>query len=166
MWVKKYFGFISALVFGILLFIIGLLAIEYIIDNWWPIDINRLDLVRAAAQNRASATSLMEAANLEIILAFLATVLTAVTGLMLPVAYLLNQRFTAYTDRRFGYIESSRLMVALRQSMAVGVWVAFSLWLQMNRSLGLGVALLVAAVLVLFEILMQIRSRTAQANIQ
>ncbi|MCP4420238.1 MAG: hypothetical protein GY805_26840 [Chloroflexi bacterium] len=165
MWVKNHFGFISALILGILLFIIGLLASEYIIDNWWPIDINRLDLVRAAAQSRTNAASLLEAANFEIILAFLATVLTAVTGFTLPVAYLLNHRFTAYTDRRFGHIESSRLMVALRQSMAVGIWVAFCLWLQMNRSLGLAVVLLVAAVLILFEILMQIRSRTAQANI-
>ena len=156
---KDRFGFISALVLGVLLFLIGLLAMEYVVNSWWPIDINRLDLVRAAAEGRADAASLLEAANFEIILVFLATVLTAVTGLFLPVSYLLNRRFTAYTDRRFGRIESSRLMAA-------GVWVAFCLWLQMNRAFGLAVALLVAAVLILFEILMQIRSRTAQANLQ
>ena len=164
--VKKHFGFISSLVLGILLFAIGLLAMEYIVNSWWPIDINRLDLVRAAVQERADAAALLEAANFEIILAFLATVLTAVTGLALPVSYLLNQRFAVYTDRRFGQIESSRLMVALRQAMGVGLWVAFCLWLQMNRSFGLAVALLVAAVLILFEILLQIRSRAAQANLQ
>lgn len=163
---KDRFGFISALVLGVLLLVIGLLSMEYVVNNWWPIDINRLDLVRAATQNRADAAALLEAANFEIILVFLATVLTAVTGLFLPVSYLLNRRFTAYTDHRFGQIESSRLMVALRQAMAAGVWVAFCLWLQMNRSLGLAVALLVAAVLILFELLMQIRSRTAQANLQ
>ncbi len=160
------FGFLSALVLGILLLAIGLLAMEYVINSWWPIDINRLDLVRAAAQDRANAASLLEAANFEIILVFLTTVLTAVTGLMLPIAYLLNQRFAAYTDRRFGRIDSSRLLVALRQAMAAGIWVAFCLWLQMNRSFGLAVALLVAVVLILFEILLQIRSRTAQANFQ
>ena len=161
----KHFGFISAFVLGILLFVIGLLAMEYIVNSWWPIDINRLDLVRAAVQNRVDAASLLEAANFEIILAFLAAVLTAVTGLVLPITYLLNQRFAAFTDRRYGQIESSRLLVALRQSMAVGMWASFSLWLQMNRSFGLAVALLVAAVLILFEVLLQIRSRTAQANL-
>ena len=163
---RGHFGFISSLVLGILLFIIGLLAMEYITNSWWPIDINRLDLVRATAQDRVDAASLLEAANFEIILAFLATVLTAVTGLALPIAYLLNQRFADFTDRRFGQVESSRLMVALRQAMGVGLWVAFCFWLQMNRSFGLAVALLVATVLILFEILLQIRSRAAQANLQ
>ena len=163
---KDRFGFISALILGVLLIAVGLLAMEYVINNWWPIDINRLDLVRAAAEGRADAASMLEAANYEIILVFLATVLTAVTGLTLPISYLLNRRFTAFTDRRFGRIESSRLMVALRQAMAAGIWVAFCLWLQMNRTFGLAVALLVAAVLILFEILLQIRSRTAQANLQ
>jgi hypothetical protein len=163
--VNDQFGLISSLLLGILLFIIGLLAMEYIVDSWWPIDINRLDLVRAAAQDRVSASALLEAANYEIILAFLATVLTAAAGLALPIAYLLNQRFAAFTDRRFGQIDSSRLMIALRQSVAVGIWVSFCLWLQMNRSLGLAVALLVAGVLILFEILLQIRGRAAQAHI-
>jgi len=160
------FNFISSLVLGALLVAIGLLAMEYVINNWWPIDINRLDLVRAAAQDRTDAASLLEAANFEIILVFLATVLTAVTGLILPISYLLNRRFAAYTDRRFGKLENSRLLVSLRQSMAAGIWVAFCLWLQMNRSLGLAVALLVAVVLILFEVLLQIRSRAAQANLQ
>jgi hypothetical protein len=160
------FNFISALVLGILLLVIGLLAMEYVVNNWWPIDINRLDLVRAAVQDRADAASLLEAANFEIILVFLATVLTAVTGLVLPISYLLNRRFAAYTDRRFGEIGVSRLLVALRQSMAAGIWVAFCLWLQMNRSFGLAVALLVATVLILFEILLQIRGRAAQTNLQ
>lgn len=162
---NNHFGLISSFALGALLLIIGLLTMEYIIDSWWPIDINRLDLVRAAAQDRVSASVLLEAANYEIILAFLATVLTAASGLALPISYLLNQRFAAFTNRRFGQIESSRLMVALRQSVAVGIWVSFCLWLQMNRSLGVAVALLVAGVLILFEILLQIRSRAAQVHI-
>jgi len=160
------FNFISSLILGVILVAIGLLAMEFVINNWWPVDINRLDLVRAAAQDRADAASLLEAANFEIILVFLATVLTAVTGLVLPISYFLNRRFAAYTDRRFGKLEESRLLVSLRQSMAAGIWVAFCLWLQMNRSFGLAVALLVATVLILFEILLQIRSRATQANLQ
>jgi hypothetical protein len=163
---KDRFGFVSSLVLGVLLVALGLMAMEYVINSWWPIDINRLDLVRAAAQGRADAAILLEAANFEIILVFLATVLTAVTGVFLPISYLLNRRFAGYTDRRFGKIETSRLLIAVRQSMAVGFWVAFCLWLQMNRSFGLAVALLVATVLILFEILLQIRSRAAQANLQ
>lgn len=159
------FNFISSLVLGVLLLIIGLMSMEYVINNWWPIDINRLDLVRAAVQDRADAASLLEAANFEIILVFLATVLTAVTGLVLPISYLLNRRFSAFTDERFGEMEVSRLLVALRQSMAAGIWVAFCLWLQMNRSFGLAVALLVATVLILFEVLLQIRGRASQANL-
>ena len=96
MQMKGQFGFLSSLVLAILLFIIGLLAMEYITNSWWPIDINRLDLVRAASQDRADAASLLEAANFEIIMAFLATVLTAVSGLALPIAYLLNQRFADF----------------------------------------------------------------------
>ena len=163
---KDRFNFISSLILGVILVALGLMAMEYVINNWWPIDINRLDLVRAAAQDRIDAASLLEAANIEIILVFLATVLMAVTGLVLPVSYLLNRRFSAYTDRRFGTTDSPRLLVALRQSMAAGVWVAFCLWLQMNRSFGVAVAILVATVLILFEILLQIRSRAAQANLQ
>lgn len=163
---KERFTFLSSLILGAILLALGLLAMEYVINNWWPIDINRLDLVRAAAQDRADAASLLEAANIEIILVFLSTVLIAVTGLVLPISYLLNRRFSVYTDRRFGEMESPRLLVALRQSIAAGVWVAFCLWLQMNRSFGVAVAILVATVLILFEILLQIRSRAAQANLQ
>ena len=162
---KERFGFVASLVVGVLLVALGLLAMEYVVNNWWPFDINRLDLVRAAAQDRADAPALLEAANLEIILVFLATVLTAVTGMILPISYLLNRRFAHFTNRRFGETDTSRLLVAVRQSMAVGFWVAFCLWLQMNRSFGLAVALLVAAVLILFEVLLQIRSRAAQANV-
>ena len=46
-----------------------------------------------------------------------------------------------------------------RQSLFVGLWVAFCLWLQMNRTFGPAVAILAAAVLVLFELVLQIRER-------
>ncbi len=45
--------------------------------------------------------------------------------------------------------------------MFAGFWVAFCLWLQMNRTFGLAVALLAAAVLILFELVLQIRERAA-----
>ena len=55
-----------------------------------------------------------------------------------------------------------RFLLLLRQSMWVALWVGFCVWLQMNRALGIAVATLVAVVIVLFEILLQIRTRAAQ----
>ena len=71
----------------------------------------------------------------------------------MPLAFLLN--------RRFGRSGSQSFMIVLRQAMWVGLWAAFCLWLQMQRSLGLGVMLLSAIVLVIVEVLLQVRARAA-----
>jgi len=147
-------GFLLFLVVGAALFFVGVLSINHIVNNFWPIDVDRLDLIRDTAFGSAEATSLLRAANVEIIVAFLAGIWIAVTGLVLPLASFLNIRFGS--DPSFNWF------VALRQSMWVGIWVAFCTWLQMNRSLGIGVAVLVAAVLVMFEVLLQIKSRAEQ----
>ncbi len=149
------------LLLGIGLFIIGFMALEYVVNNFWPIDINRLDLVRATALDRVDAPTLLEAANSELIFAFLATILVMVTGLVLPFAYFLNKRFGRYVDERFGESTATPFLVVLRQSMGAGFWAAFCLWLQMNRAFGIAAALLVAGVLILFELLLQIRTRAA-----
>lgn len=149
----KRFGAIPFILLGAGLMIIGLLAMNHIVDNFWPIDVSRLDLVRATAQDRVEATSLLQAANQEIIIAFLAGVAVSVTGLVLPLVYYLN--------KRFGSGDPSHYLFIMRQSMWVGAWFAFCTWLQMNRSLGWGVALLVAAVLAIFEFMLQIRERAA-----
>jgi hypothetical protein len=147
-------GFLLFLVVGAALFVIGVLSVNHIVNNFWPINVDRLDLIRDTAFGSAEATSLLRAANVEVILAFLAGIWIAVTGLVLPLASFLNVRI--------GSNPSFNWFVALRQSMWVGLWVAFCTWLQMNRSLGIGVAVLVAAVLVMFEVLLQIRSRAEQ----
>lgn len=147
-------GFLPLFITGVALFLIGILTINHIVNNFWPIDVGRLDLIRDTAFGEAEATSLLRAANIEVIFALLAGIWIAVTGLVLPLASFLNMRF--------GPESSFRWFVALRQAMWVGIWVAFCTWLQMNRSLGIGVALLVAAVLVMFEVLLQIRSRAGQ----
>jgi len=147
-------GILLFLLVGVVLFLTGILSVNHIVNNFWPIDVDRLDLVRDTAFGSVEATSMLRAANVEVILAFLAGIWIAVTGLVLPLAALLNFRF--------GSEVSFNWFVALRQSMWVGIWVAFCAWLQMNRSLGLGVAILVAAVLVMLEILLQIRSRAEQ----
>ena len=147
-------GFLPFLIAGLALFVVGILTINHIVNNFWPIDVERLDLIRDTAFGEAEATSLLRAANVEVIMAFLAGVWIAVTGIVLPLASFLNLRFAPES--------SFHWFVALRQSMWVGIWVAFCAWLQMNRSFGIGVAILVAAVLVMFEVLLHIRSRADQ----
>jgi hypothetical protein len=145
------------LLLGAGLVVLGLLALNHIANTMWPFDVSRIELVRATAQQRVDASMLLAAANNEIILAFLASVVVAVTGLAMPVAYFLNKRF----DPQFRDGGSPTMMTVTRQSLLAGLWVAFCFWLQMNRTLGIAVAALVAGVFILFEILLQIRARAA-----
>jgi hypothetical protein len=146
-------GALPYLLMGAALLWFGVMATGYIVDNFWPFDVSRLDLVRSTALDRIDAVTILQAANGEIIVAFLAGVVASVTGLSLPLVFYLNRRFGAAFPS---------FWVVLRQAMWVGLWVAFCIWLQMNRTLGLAVALLVAAVLVMFEFLIQVRTRAVQ----
>ncbi len=139
------------LLLGASLILIGLMSLDFIVNNWWPFDVARLDLVRATAQDQVEAAAILEAINTEVLLAFLTAVLLTITGLTLPLAFFLNTRFGPSLHPRF--------LIILRQSMWVGAWTAFCVWLQINRSLGLAVAALVAIVLVMFEALLQVRAR-------
>lgn len=147
-------GIIPFLVAGAGLLLLGLLATDHIVNNFWPFDVTRLDLVRATALDQVDATSIMDAANGQILMAFLASVAVATTGLVMPFVYYTNIRF------REG-VESPAFLIVVRQAMWVGLWLAFCLWLQMNRSLGIAVAGLVAAVLLTFEVLLQVRDRAS-----
>jgi hypothetical protein len=154
-------GILPALLLGLALLLIGLLAIQHIVNNWWPFDVARLDLVRATARGEVEAPAILDAANNEILIAFLGAILITVTGLALPLAYLLNKRFSRYLDRRSGRAVPPKFHVTLRQAAWVGFWAAACVWLQMNRALGLAVAALIASVLILFEIMLQIRARAS-----
>lgn len=149
-------GIFPYLVIGLGLLALGLMAMDHIVDNWWPFDVARLDLVRATAVDQVDPASLMEAANLEIIFAFLSATLVAATGITLPIAYFLNKRFSA---------TAPVFLNVLRQSMWVGFWVAVCTYLQMNRMLGIAIALLVAGVLILFEFVVQVRMRAVKASV-
>lgn len=150
-------GVFPYLLLGAGLFVLGLLAANHIVNTFWPFDVSRLDLVRASALDQANASAMMDAANGQIVMAFLAGVMVAVTGLTLPMVYYANVRF----DPDPG---APAPIVVVRQALWLGLWVAFCVWLQMNRSLGLAVALLVAAVLATFEILLQIRRRATSIS--
>lgn len=153
-------GVIPYLILGLGLLILGLMAMNHIVDNWWPFDVNRLDLVRATALDQADPSAIMDAANSEIIFAFLSAVLAAATGLGLPIAYFLNWRFVTLKKGT-----NPPFLVVLRQAMWIGFWVSFCMWLQMNRMLGIAVAILVAGVLILLELLLQIRTRASSATV-
>ena len=145
--------FILYFIIGSALCAVGFLAINQILNSFWPIEVDRLDLVRAVALDQAEPSQLMRSANLEIILSFLAAILISVTGLMLPVAHFLNKRFSQ--------TESSSYLVVLRQAMWVAIWAAFCTWLQLNRAFGWGVAILVAAVFLVLEVMLQVRTKAA-----
>ena len=149
-------GIIPYLLLGLSLMVLGLLAMNHAIDNWWPFDVARLDLVRATALDQVDPAALMESANVDIVFAFLCAIIAATPGLALPIIYFLN--------RRFGDT-SPQFLVVLRQSMWVGFWVSFCLFLQMNRMLGIAIALLVAAVLILFEFIVQVRTRASRVSV-
>ena len=155
--VRNYFRRLGVLPFLLLgggMLLLGLLALNHIFNALWPIDVARLDLVRASAEGTADAAQLLEAPAVEVLIAFLASVMVATIGLVLPLAYYLNRRFNPR-------VEVPPFLVVVRQAMWVGLWVAFCVWLQMNRSLGLAVAGLVGAVLAIFEILLYVRTRAS-----
>ncbi|MCP5101705.1 MAG: hypothetical protein GY943_39690 [Chloroflexi bacterium] len=157
-------GVLPSLLFGAAIFVVGAYTLNYVVNSWWPFDVTRLDLVRSTALDQVDAASILEAANLEIVLAFLGSIFITITGLSVPLAYVLNQRFSNYANKQLEQAEPPRFLVTLRQSMAFGLWVTFCVWLQMNRALGIAVALLLLGVLILFELLLQLRTRATHLD--
>lgn len=154
-------GIVPTLILSAGLIALGVLALNHIVNTMWPFDVTRLELVRATAQQRVDAAMLLAAANNDVIIAFLASVVVLMTGIALPVVYFLNRRFNPL------YRQSPPpFLVTIRQSVWFGLFVAFCVWLQMNRTFGIAVAVLVAAVFILFELLLQIRSRASAVQQQ
>ena len=155
-------GVLPVLLLSVGLFALGALAVDRVVNTMWLFDPSRLELVRATAQQRVDAGTLLAAANTEVLIAFLASVVVAVTGLVMVPMYYVNKRFNPP-----GFRDQPPVFLAvLRQSLFVGLWVAFCLWLQMNRTFGVAVAVLAAAVLVLFELVLQIRERASAVQEQ
>lgn len=155
-------GVIPVLLLAAGLVLLGALAIDRIVNTMWPFDVSRIELVRATAQQRVDAAMLLAAANNDVIFAFLASVIVFFTGLALPLSYYLNRRLSPPALRN----QPPPFLSVIRQALWVGLWFAFCLWLQMNRTLGVAVAVLVAAVLILFEVVLQIRARAAAVQEQ
>jgi len=152
----NWFGILPYLLLGAALTVAGLYLAVYIVDNFWPIDVNNVPLLREVALGQADAVSLLRAAHAELIVSFLLAMAATAAGLSLPIVYLLNRRFV-----RAGQV---RFWIACRQAGWVGLWFGFCLWLQMNRIMGVAIALLVAAVFVIFEALLHVRRQAAQVG--
>ena len=74
------------------------------------------------------------------------------TGLALPVAYFLNRRFP--TD------PPTHSDVVMREAMWVGVYVCALAWLQLGRVLNPGLTIVLAAGMLLVELLLRLGERT------
>jgi hypothetical protein len=155
-------GVVPVLVLSLGLFTLGGLALDRVVNTMWLFDVSRIELARATVQQRVDAGTLLAAARSEVLLAFMASVIVAVTGLVLVPIYYLNKRFNPSELRG----QPPVFLAVLRQSMFVGFWAAFCLWLQMNRTFGVAVAVLAAAVLILFELVLQIRERASAVHEQ
>ncbi len=155
-------GVVPVMMLSAGLFLLGVLAVDRIVNTMWLFDVTRIDLARAVVQQRADAPTLLAAANGEILIAFLASVVVTFTGLGMVPIYYLNKRLNPPDLRD----QPPVFLSVVRQSLFVGLWAAFCVWLQMNRTFGVAVALLAAAVLVLFEMVLQIRNRAAAVTEQ
>ena len=77
---------------------------------------------------------------------------TAATGTSLPFVWLLHRRFDKGTP--------ASPTVLLRQGLLVGLYVSLCTWLQINRALGLSLALVLALGFGLIEGLIQLTERS------
>ena len=82
----------------------------------------------------------------------------ATTGTALPFVWLLHRRFGASQPAR-----SSRL---LRQGLWVGLYTAICIWLQINRSLTIALALLLAAGLAAIEWFLLLLERSTWRSVR
>ncbi len=138
---------------------LGLLLLNWLVNNTWPISIRLTDqafdnLRREVVLEHISAADLIAVSNPEAIAAFLLGVFLVGWGFSLPFIY--------YVNRRFGTAGAPAVSFWLvtRQSTWLGVWAATCVFLQMYRVLSLPVALLVAIILALVEGMLLVRSRT------
>lgn len=76
----------------------------------------------------------------------------ALTGSILPAVAFLNRRFPSNPPATTGVI--------IRQSLWVGIYFPTLAWLQLGRTLTPALAILLAAGLVLIEVLLRLRERT------
>ncbi|HSH01214.1 MAG TPA: hypothetical protein VLL52_01760 [Anaerolineae bacterium] len=147
---QKRLGVYPFFVVGSLLAVGGGFALYQLSNFVWLFDVEqRLDLLRAVPLGRTDPAALWDASLTPVVLTFLGAMLITVMGGVMPLVFYLN--------KRFGQSEVPGYILTIRQSFLIGFWVAICVLLQMNRTLGMAVAVLVGLVLIIFELLLQIR---------
>ena len=151
----------SLLLFGLGMVVIGAWFLNQLINNVWLVPPeNPLfnDFQRAVVNGTVDSTSLMQSSDRSMVAIFILTTAVIGTGLALPFVYLFNRRL----ELTRGMLPAS-VWLLLRQAFWFGLWLGFCTWLQMSRTFGLPVALLLAVVFVLFEVLIYARRNTFQS---
>ncbi|MEM7797652.1 MAG: hypothetical protein AAF633_00560 [Chloroflexota bacterium] len=149
--ISNQFGIIPYLLVGVLFAYLGVASLQQVSNYWLFEPQANLDLVRSVAADQATNAELLEVALPEMLLAFLLSAALGLVGVTLPFLYLLNKRLSQG--------ETPKFLVICRQALGIGLWVAICLYLQMNRVLGIAVAVLLAIVFILAEIVFQVRTQ-------
>lgn len=149
---------------GWLVLAAGLVWLNWLVNNTWPVDVRLSqaefdDLKRAVVSGHMDAGGLLENSNPEAVLAFLGGVLAAAAGLVMPLVYFINRRFRPRSALSADQPIRAPFKLVVRQSFWFGVWASVCAYLQMQRALGLAVALLIAAILGLVEGMLLVRAR-------
>jgi hypothetical protein len=169
-------GVLPSLLVGVAFIALGVYLLNYLLNSVWPIstaltDAQYLEVQRAIAVDRLRADTLLQVSNGEAIALFLFALGIMAMGLIMPLAYYINRRVQLWLRMREAargtvpmnaQLTTPSLFVTMRQGFWFGLWVAFCMWLQINRTFGIAVAVLVAIVLILFELLLIMRALSAQ----
>ena len=156
------FGLWITLVLAFALASIGGSILMQLVNNVWLVPENSPDheLVRRTVMNgTADATIIMQAADRGMLAIFLLCTLAIGMGVAMPIVYFVNKRMEL-TRRAV----PPTFFAVLRQGLWVGLWLSFCVWLQMSRTFGLPVALLIAVVFVLFEVLFHVRQQNVSLS--
>lgn len=154
------FGILPLLALCTLLIVLGLAAMNWLINNVWLVPTGNeafTELRRAVAEGRADANALIAASDYGLIVLFLIAVWVVGFGLALPFVYFVNRRI-----RLARKIAEARTGVLLRETAWFGLWSAICVLLQMNRLFNIPVAMMVLTTFCLIEALLLIRKKSAE----
>ena len=157
------FRFVLPLIVAIALVLAGTWFLNALVNNAWlvpPENPRFFDLQRAVVEGRADSNILMTNANKQLIAMFLAAIAVVGMGIGLLPVYLINYRLDTSRGQ-----PHTKLTTLLRQAMWVGVFIAVALYLQMNRTFGLPIALLALLVIGLLELMFHAGERSSGVGV-
>lgn len=138
---------------------LGVLWLNGLVNALWVVPPDHpafLEMQRAVATGTVNSTALLEASDWRLLALFLAAVTLVGLGLSLPLLYYANR--SVRLRRKLAMVSFWTL---LRQALWAGLWLAFGVWLQMQRTFGIPIILMLGVVFVLLELLFLLRWRSA-----